>query len=166
MKKFIWAAGVVLLSLIIYVGGIWAEGIKEGQWSMTITTKMGGMDGEMAAAMKDMENMSPEEKAMMQQMMGGMKMNAEGADMTTTISQCVSNENPVPMATEKGCQETHTLNGNTVQFEMTCPDSHSTGEVTYMGDSMKGTIKSHQTVDGKPTDATIEISGEYTGPCS
>ena len=166
MKKFIWAAGLVSFSLIILAGGVRADGIMEGKWDITITTRMGGMNDEMAAAKREMENMSPEEKAMMQQMMGGMKMNAEGGGITTTSSQCMSNDNPIPMATEKGCQETHTLNGNTVQFQMMCPDGHSTGEVTYMGDSMKGMIKAHQTVDGKETDSTIEISGQYTGPCS
>ena len=169
MKKFIWAAGIVSFSLIIFAGGVWADGIMEGNWSMTITTKMGGMDDELAAAKKEMENMSPEEKAMMQQMMGGMNtmMNADNPGITTTSSQCVSNEDPVPdMSAEEGCQSTHTMNGNTVQFETTCPDSHSTGEVTYMGDSMNGTIQSHQTVDGKATDVTIEISGKYTGLCS
>ena len=167
MKKFIFAASVITLTLLLFVHGTSAADIKEGQWSMTITTKMAGMDDQMAEAMKGMEDMSPDQKAMMQQMMGGMQMHAGAQGFTTTVAQCISNENPVPSAsTEKDCQSTHTMNGNTVSFEVTCPDSRSTGEVVYMGDSMKGMIKSHQTVDGKETDSTIDISGKYTGPCS
>jgi hypothetical protein len=31
------------------------------------------------------------------------------------------------------------MKGNTIHFEVTCKNSHSTGDVTYSGDSMKGT---------------------------
>jgi hypothetical protein len=62
---------------------------------------------------------------------------------------------------DKDCQSTHSLKGSTVKFEVTCPDSHSTGEIIYKDEAMNGIITS-QSDEG---DVTIEISGEYQGPC-
>ncbi len=150
-----------------------AEGLKEGQWSMTMKTKMEG-NPEMAEAMKQMENMPPEAKAMMQQMQGkmGVQMGSNGEGMTMTVTQCITNQNPVPKDSKmpKDCTETHEIKGNTVNFHTTCNNKNmqmdSTGHVTYTGDSMNGQIKSHQTTHGKTTDATIDLSGKYLGPCS
>ena len=146
-----------------------AQGIKEGQWAMTMTIQADGMGDEAAQAMKEMETMSPEDRAMMQQMMGGMKMGggAQGAGMTVQSSQCMTNDNPVPKRDEqKDCQETHSINGTTVQFNVVCPDSTSNGHVTYTNDSMKGAITTTHTERGKATTATLDISGQYEGPCA
>ena len=166
MKKFILAMVVVSAGAVIFVGGLRAASIKEGKWSMTMTTKMAGMDQESAEAMKEMENMSPEDKAMMKQMMGGMNIHADGGGMgmTTTVTKCLTNQDPVPERDEdKDCQKTHSIDGDTVNFEVVCDDSKSTGQVTYKDDSMNGTINS-QAADG--TGVTIEINGQYVGPCS
>lgn len=163
MKKFILVAGIVSAGIVVFAGGASAE-VKEGKWSMTMVTKMEGMPGA-DEAMEAMQNMSPEDRAMMEQMMGGMKMGAspDGAPgIATTIVKCVTNDNPVP-SPEEGCQTTHSLQGDTVNFESVCADSTSSGQVTYENDSMSGTIRSHQTADN--TNATIELSGQYIGPC-
>ena len=167
MKSFLGAMVIVSMGSMIFVGTLRAQGIKEGQWSMTMVTRMGGQEN--AQAMKEMENMSPEDKALMQQMMGGMNIQLGGnsAGMTTTITKCITNQDPVPgREGDEDCKKTHTIDGNTVNFEEICPDSKSTGRVTYEEDSMGGVINSHQTVDGKETDVTIDIKGRYTGPCS
>ena len=162
MKKFILATAIISAGVVIFSIGASAQGIKEGKWSLTIVTKMAGMEQQTTEAMQAMENMSPEEKAMMQQMMGGTGMNANG--MTTTIAQCITNDNPVP-ETQENCRQTHTQSGNTVNFETICNDSTSAGQVTYEGDSMRGTVHSHVTVAGRETNSTIEITGQYIGPC-
>ena len=169
MKKFGLAMTVVSVGAVVFVTGLQAQSVHEGKWSMTMVTKMEGMDQESNEAMAEMQNMSPEEKAMMQQMMGGMhmQMNSDSPGITTTITKCLSDQDPVPGTNEdEDCQETHSANGNTVNFEEVCSDSHSTGQVTYNGDSMSGTITSQQTADGQETNSTIEISGQYLGPCS
>ena len=169
MKKIFLLAVIMGVGLAVFVLGAKAQGIKEGKWSMTMVTKMEGMAQESAEAMKAMENMSPEEKAMMQQMMGGMNIQANGnaMGMTTTVTKCITNENPVPETEDqKDCQKTHTLDGNTVKFEVVCTDGKSTGEITYNEDSMNGLIKSQQMVDGKDTNVTIEVTGQYVGPCT
>lgn len=168
MKGTIFAAGVVTVGILMLAGGANAGGMKEGKWSMTTVIKMDGTDNEMTKAQKEMENMSPEDKAMMESMMGGMgmKMGVQGGGMSTTITKCLTNDNPVPETeNQKNCKETHSVRGNTVHFETTCTNSHSTGEVTYKNDTMKGLIKSTQIEKGKETTSTIDISGQYVGPC-
>ena len=129
---------------------------------MSITTRMSGMDNQKAEAEAAMANMSAEEKAMVQQMMGGMGMQMDGGGMTITTIKCLTNDDPVPSANEgEDCESTHAIDGNTVTFEETCPDSHSTGEITYQNETMTGIIQS----DSKDGPATIEISGKYVGPC-
>ncbi len=144
-----------------------ADGIKEGQWSMTMTVKMdGALSQEMADAQKEMDKMSPEEKAMMQQMMGKMGMQMGGNGMTINTKQCITNQNPVPKQDDQeDCSETHSIIGNTVKFDMTCKDSRSSGEVSYDNDSMKGSIKSLQHQNGQDVNATIDIKGQFEGPC-
>ena len=160
MKKIILAVAVVVIGVAFAIGAR-AQGIKEGKWTMTMVTKAPGMDKHAAEMEESMKNMSDDEKAMMQQMMGGMgvHMNAEG--IRTTLTKCLTNDNPVPQQ-DDSCTSTHTIDGSTVKFETTCADSHSTGEITYQNESMNGTIMS-QSADGE---ATIEISGQYIGPCS
>jgi hypothetical protein len=164
MRKNIWSIGMAIIATMGISTTVSAQTIKEGKWSMTIVTKVAGMAEEMSEAMKEMEKMSPEEKAMMQQMMGGMNIAAgeDGQGLSMTMTQCVSADNPVPdMNPDKDCTETHSVNGSTVTFEVTCPDSHSTGEVTYNDETMQGTIASQS----KEGDVTMEISGAYEGPC-
>ena len=165
MNDWKFRLAVVFSGVFLFAGAAGAEGIKEGKWAMTTVIQMDGMSGEMAEAQAAMENMSEEEKAMMQGMMGGMtaKMNAGGMEMKST--QCVTNDNPVPEGPEKNCQKTHELRGNTVHFESVCPDSTSSGDVTYTDDTMQGTIHSRQTVEGQEESSTIQITGQFVGPC-
>ena len=176
MKKNTLTGIFVLGLMLVFMTIGRAQGLKEGQWSMTMVTKMDNMSPEMAAAMKQMENMPPEAKAMMQQMQQrmGVSMSADGQGMTITTSHCITNQNPVPKYMknkdmEDRCQQTHEINGNTVIFHSTCnyndTQIESNGNMTYSDDTMQGEIKSHQTHAGKTIDSTVDITGRYVGPC-
>ena len=172
MKRTVFVMAVFLVLAGVFTVMVRTEGIKEGKWSMTVVTKM-AMPAEAAEAMKEMENMSPEDKAIMQQMMGGMgmQMGADAQGITTTVTQCISNDKPIPeMKNNENCQETHTMDGDTVNFHVVCNEdgtqTDSTGKVTYKEDSMQGTIQSKEMVEGNPTDVIVEITGQYVGPCS
>ncbi len=164
MNRVMVVVGVLCVGILAVAGGATAASVKEGKWSMTTVIQMDGADPQAAEAMREMENLPPEQQAMMQRMMGG----PGGAPgMSTTTTQCITNDHPVPESKgQEDCQQTHTITGNTVEFEVVCADSRSTGEVTYKGDSMKGTITSTQTARGQQRNMTIDISGEYVGPCS
>ena len=66
MKRFL--LGAVCIALSLCGSAAAAAAIKEGKWSMTTTVRMEGMQGEAAQAMKEMENMPPEQRAMMERM--------------------------------------------------------------------------------------------------
>ena len=143
MKKFFWAMAVVSVGTLVFVAGSRAQSIHEGKWSMTMVTIMEGMAEENTEAMNEMDNMSPEEKAMMQQMMGGMniQMNGNSPGITTTVTKCLSDQDPVPDTNQdEDCQETHAIDGNTVNFESVCSNSKSTGQVTYDGEDRKSVV--------------------------
>ena len=166
MKQGLSMAGAAVLVVMLANTVSAAQGMKEGQWSMTMTIQAGGMGDEAAQAKKEMDKMSPEDRAMMQQMMGSMGMGVSGQGMTINTSQCMTNDNPVPRRDdEKDCQETHSIDGNSVHFDVVCKDSTSSGEVTYHNDSMTGHITSTRRERGRETTSTIDLSGQYEGPC-
>lgn len=158
---------IAVLGVFVLVASDARAEVREGKWSMSTVIKAAGTEEAAAEAQAAMQNMSPEEKAMMRQMMGNMNVNMGmgGGGMQTTITRCLTNDSPVPqMNDQEDCQTTHSTTGNTVHFEAVCKDSTSTGDITYEQDSMRGTIQSHATTPGGH-DATIEISGQYLGPC-
>ena len=172
MKRNVMVAFVVFVLAIVSIPVAQAADIKEGQWSMTMVTKMSGIEDETAAMKKEMENMPPEAAAMMKQMTGqmGVQMGAGPEGITTTVKQCISSTKPVPdLPSAENCQETHAINGNTVKFEVACSgkggEMKSSGQMTYTGETMEGTIESHQMEHGRAVDATIEVTGKYLGPC-
>jgi hypothetical protein len=167
-KSFI----AVFVGMMALVSSVHAEGPKEGKWSTTMVTKMDGMGAEAEAAMKEMENMPPEARAMMEKMQAnmGMKMGVSSKGMTTTVEQCMSGKHPVPTIKEtEHCEQTHEMQGNTVNFHVVCTERgekmESHGKITYSGDSMQGAMQARFMVDGRPMDATIDMTGRYMGPC-
>jgi hypothetical protein len=169
MKKVLKSA-LIAISFCVFAAGANAQQFKEGKWTITMVTKMDGMEEEMAEAMAAMDDMSAEEKAMMQQMMGSMNMQMDvaGGAMTATVTQCMTQQEPVPALEgqeDKDCETEHSVTGSTVKFNVVCPDSAATGEMTYTENTMSGKISSQQMMDGQMTEATITMDGQYVGPC-
>lgn len=166
MKKIILTA-VVSVGLFAVIHAVGAADLKEGQWSIDISIQVPGMEGQMAEAQKAMEGMSAEDKAMMESMMGGgMGMMGSDMGMKTTTTQCITNENPVPESeNDTNCKSTHTRDGQTINFDTKCDNSHSTGTVTYADETMTGTIQSTSMQEGQQYNSTINITGKYVGPC-
>jgi hypothetical protein len=164
--------GILMLGVVV-CSTARAAAFKEGEWSLAMTMKLDENSAEakqMKQAMKEMESMPPEARAMMQGM--GMQMGAgPQGGMTTTITHCLTGEDVVPdsKAANKNCQESHEIKGSTVTFQSVCKDKKgeitTNGVMTYKGDSMKGEIKSRTVSRGKMTDTTMEIAGKYLGPC-
>ncbi len=146
-----------------------AEGLKEGQWSTTMVTKMNNASPEMAEAMQQMQNLPPEAQAMMKQR--GIQLSGNGQGTTVTVTQCITKDNPVPKQNpdDQNCQQTHDTNGNTVNYHVTCNENDgqmdATGSMTYDGDSMQGHSQNHMVQNGQAIDSTMDITGKYLGPC-
>ena len=179
--KLMLQLGIAVLAL---AGICFAEDgpqFKEGKWTITTVTNIDGNSGqtaEMQKAMKELENLPPEAKEMMKKMQGmrggQISMGTQGGGLKTTITQCMTNKNPVPKMDNgkdsNACEQTHDIQGNTVKFHSVCKDKDGqvevNGKMTFTGETMEGQIKSHQVnKGGQATDATIDLSGKYLGPC-
>ncbi|MBF0490661.1 MAG: DUF3617 domain-containing protein [Candidatus Omnitrophica bacterium] len=167
---------ILAIVVVLFLGGIQssvakAQGMKEGKWSMTVESKMEGMTPEYTQAMKQMENMPPEVKAMMQK--NGVSMSANGQGVAMTYTQCLTKQNPVPKGKDSAkynCQETHEMNGDTVSFHMSCHNGDMSmegeGHMTYSGDTMEGETKMKRISNGKEATITMHTNGQYLGACS
>ena len=149
-----------------------AQNLKPGLWE--VTNKMGG-SGEMGAAMaqmqKEMANMPPEQRKMMEEMMAkqGMKMGAGGPGGMST-RMCMTKEmaerNEVPAGQGDCKTTTQQRSGNTTKFAVKCNNPPSTGEGQYTMVSpeaytMKMTVRT--SVEGKPQTVTMDGSGKWLG---
>lgn len=112
-----------------------APNMQEGLWEITVKMEMPGMP----------MNMPP-----------------------STHSQCITNENLVPRGAQEGgeCKIVETnVKGDTVTWTMECdtPEgkARATGEITYKGDTFKGTTK--MTMQGM--EMTQHLSGRRIGNC-
>ena len=149
-----------------------AQSMKPGLWEITHKTQ-GAAGSQMADAQakmqKDMANMSPEQKKMVQEAMAkhGVQMGG-GAGGAMSIKTCMTREmiekNQVPQ--QKGdCKQTsQSKSGNTMKFTVQCtnPPSTAEGQVTYQGSeayTMKMVVNSK--VDGRPQTMNMESSGKW-----
>lgn len=153
-----------------------SSGFKPGKWTMTMTTVIEGdspQAQEAREAAKQMQNMPAAARSLMQKMQGSMGVSvgtdAQG-NMTTTVTQCLTEANPVPDSKmPKTCQQTHSVRGNTVAYQTVCKDRdfemETKGKMTYKGDTMKGESRTRQVTQGKVMDTLVKIEGKYLGPC-
>lgn len=149
-----------------------AQQMKPGLWEITHKNQ-GAAGGQMADAQakmqKEMANMSPEQKKMMQEMMSkhGVQMGG-GAGGGMSIKTCMTKDmvekNQMPQ--QKGdCRQTsQSKSGNTMKFTVQCttPPSTAEGQITYQGSeayTMKMVINSK--VDGRPQTTNMESSGKW-----
>lgn len=130
----------VCLLLATGVGHAAAQSMKPGLWEMSTQMKGNGQMGEaMAEAQKELANMPPEQRKMMQDMMAkqGVQMGV-GAGGGMTIKLCMTQEmvdrNEISDGQQHGCTHTHSPRmGNTMKFSFVCtkPPSSGEGQVTF-----------------------------------
>jgi len=164
---------IAALLLVTSAGYACAQNIKPGLWEFT--TQMQGGSGQtsdaMAQAQKQMENMPPDQRKMMQDMMAkqGVQMGT-GAGGGMSIKVCMTQEmvdrNEVGRQ-QPGCTHTNSPRvGNTMKFSFVCtkPPSSGEGQVTFTSPeaySMKMT--STTTVHGRPEKMEMQSSGRRLG---
>ncbi len=155
-----------------------AQTMKPGLWE--ITTQMQGGSGEMASAMaeaqKQMENMPPEQRKMVQDMMAkqGIQLGAGGGG-GMSIKVCMTQEmvdrsvvaSRQSSDNQNECTQTNSpRSGNSMKFAFVCtkPPSSGEGQVTFTSPeaySMK--MASTTTVKGKPEKMDMQTSGRWLG---
>lgn len=90
----------------------------------------------------------------------------------STITQCLTREDPVPAKSADGsnCKILDmTTDGNTVRWTMECNQQGqqmtSTGEMTYDGDRFEGTIETVMGPQAGNMTMTTQITGKRVGDC-
>jgi hypothetical protein len=150
-----------------------AQSLKPGLWEVTSKVQAGGgpTGQQMAEMQKQMANMPPEQRKMMEEMMAkqGVKPGGPGAGMS--VKMCMTKEmaenNELP-AQQGDCRTTQqSRSGNTMKFSMACSNPPSTGEgqVTFAGPeaySMKMVVNAQ--VQGKPEKMTMDGAGKWLSP--
>ena len=152
--------------------GLHAQTMKPGLWEITHKSSMGspGANDKMAEMQKQMADLPPDQKKMMQDMMAkqGVQMGASGPGGGMSIKTCMTKEmiekNEVPSG-QGDCTSTASPRaGNTqkIAFSCTKPPSTGEGQITFSGPeayAMKMTVSS--TVRGQPEKMDMESSGKW-----
>ncbi len=154
--------------------GLHAQTMKPGLWEITHKSHMGspGMNDKMAEMQKQMADLPPDQKKMMQDMMAkqGVQMGASGPGGGMSVKTCMTKEmiekNEVPSG-QGDCTSTASPRvGNTqkIAFSCTKPPSTGEGQITFSGSeayAMKMTVNT--TVRGKAEKMDMEGSGKWLG---
>ena len=146
-----------------------AQTMKPGLWEIS-NQMTGGSDemmGAMAEAQKQMANMPPEQRKMMEEMMAkhGTSLRP-GGGMTTRIclTQDMINHNQVSRQ-EGNCKQTTSQKvGNTMKFSVACSNPTSSGEgtITFISPEAYSTQMSiNTTQNGKPVTMKMESTSRF-----
>lgn len=148
-----------------------AQALKPGLWEMQ--TKIAAANPEtmqaLAMAQKEMANMPPEQRKMVEQMMAknGVSMNlAEGGGVSTKfcLTKEMAEKQELPSGQEGDCKTTRTPvpGGLNVTFKCAKPPSSGNGQVIFTGNSgysMRMNVES--SAAGKPQNMTVEGNGRW-----
>jgi hypothetical protein len=133
-RKIIFISMVASISLLIGYARAGPQ-MNPGKWEITTKTEMAGMPPQ-----------------------------------SMTHTQCITNNDLVPMSKDasRECQVTDIqTKGNAVSWKMTCGGQggsmEGTGQITYHGDSMQGTMQ--MTIAPYGTQVKNTISGRRIGDC-
>lgn len=156
------AAGAALAG-----GPAWSQKIAPGLWEHSMTLKADG--GEMAAAMAEMQKqlaaLPPDQRKMMQEMMGRQGVNIGATGQAITVKVCLTPEqaarDEVPPP-DGDCRITsRQRTGNTLKMRFECTGEHTgsgEGEYTFISDKAhKGRTVINTTAKGKGKPERMEM---------
>ncbi|MES2263334.1 MAG: DUF3617 domain-containing protein [Pseudomonadota bacterium] len=150
-----------------------AQTMRPGLWEMNNKVKSG--DSQMAAAMaeaqKQMANMPPAQRKMMEEMMAkqgvGMSLGSDGGvKITYCMTREMAERKELPTGQQGDCKTNNTPVAGGVNVSFTCnkPPSSGNGQVTFQSDTaymMNMNVSS--SARGKPETIMVESSGRWLG---
>lgn len=156
-----------LLLIAALIGGpVHAQTMKPGLWEFKQTPRLDpARQAQMAQAQKAMENMPPERRAMIEQMMAKQGVNVSMAGGVVTVKTCITPEqaarNFAPVSTQGSCKQQSKRSGSVIQTHFVCTDPASEGDSTVTLRGSEGftndvTVRTQR--QGKTE--TTQISGE------
>lgn len=163
------------VALLVGVSSVMAQALKPGLWE--VQTKMQGgepaMAAEMAQMQKEMANMPPEERKMIEAMMAaqGIKMQAGSDGLNISMKLCLTKEmverDHIPQQDKSGCKYSYSPRlGSTSKFSFACKDSSGEGVMTFASAQeyrSKLTIHHSDGPSKKPQTQEILSSGRWQG---
>jgi len=146
--------------------------MRPGLWE--ITSKIKPDDPQAAAAMaeaqKQMANMAPEQRKMIEAMMAkqgvGLSVNGDGVKVTYCITKDMAERREFPTGQQGQCtnSSTPTASGMHVSFTCTNPPSSGNGQVTFQGDTAYTTTMNVTTsARGKSESMSVNATGRWLG---
>jgi Protein of unknown function (DUF3617) len=159
------------VALIASTGFATAQTLKPGLWEVNnkMTSASGAMEKGMADMQKQLANMPPEQRKMMEDMMAkqGVSVGAgSGGGMSAKVCLTKDMVDRNEVAAPQGdCQQTSSSRtGNTMKFAFVCtkPPSSGEGQMTFVSPeayTMKMTVNS--TAKGKPETMNMDASGKF-----
>lgn len=146
--------------------------MRPGLWEITSKIQPGNSQAAaaMAEAQKQMANMPPEQRKMLESMMAkqgvGLSMNGDGVKVTYCVTKEMAERHEFPTGQQGKCtnSSTPTANGMNVSFSCSNPPSSGTGQVTFQGDTGY-TTSMHVTTSarGKPETMNVDGTGRWLG---
>lgn len=162
---------VLLLCAGLAVGAVQAQALKPGLWEFAQKTQLPPeRQAQMAQAQKAMEAMSPEQRKMMERMMGSTGASIGIAGNVITVKACITKEqaerNFTPTGVQGNCTHDSQRTGNVIKTRFSCTDPAGDGEstVTLKGDTaFSNQVRLNRTVNGRAETMTINGDGRWLG---
>jgi hypothetical protein len=156
----------VAIALLLLPPVVAAEQLLPGLWEISapkITVDGQPLPG-MEMMLEQMQNLPPEQRQMMQQMMAkqGVQMAGQGLHICLSEAQVKAQELPLPEQ-KSGCtQETLERSASVWRFRYHCPDSDGEGETQFISDKAFSTqVRSRSMKDGKVQNSTMDSQGHW-----
>jgi len=146
--------------------------MRPGLWEITSKIKPDNPQAAaaMAEAQKQMANMAPEQRKMIEAMMAkqgvGLSMNGDGVKVTYCVTREMAERREFPTGQQGQCTNTSTPTANGMNVSFTCanPPSSGSGQVTLQGDTAYTTTMNVTTsARGKPESMRVDGSGRWLG---
>jgi len=143
-----------------------AQTMKPGLWEFKQTPQLdAARKAQMEQAQKAMENMQPERRAMIEQMMAQKGVSVNMAGGVITVKACITKEqaerNFAPVAQHGNCTQEAKRSGNVIQTHFVCTDPASEGDATVTlrgSDAFTNDVTIRRDRQGKTE--TTKVSGE------
>lgn len=149
-----------------------AQSMKPGQWELSnkMSSSNGQTDQAMSAALKQLANLPPEQRAQIEAMMArnGATMAKVGGDGSMSVSVCVTPEmaarRDIPIGQQGNCTSNNqpVAGGMNISFSCTNPASSGKGTVRFNGDSgFTSSMTINSSARGTPETMQVESTGRW-----
>lgn len=163
-----------LLALLIAglaAGAASAQTLKPGLWELRQTPQLDpARKAQMAQAQKAMENMPPEQRAMMEQMMAQRGVSVNMAGGVITVKACITKEQAerdlAPVGSQGSCTQDVKRSGNVIRTHFVCSDPAAEGDstVTLRGsDSFSNEVTIRHNRQGQTETSRVSGEGRWLG---